>query len=399
MVRRMTLGVLGATALLHTGSIVAAPAPDAIGDARAQLRDAKAQSLAARMRAAALDRQASAERNEAKRAVARQAAVAARIQRAEADISAAEARIVIVRRLLAEQRARLAARQGPTVRLVAALQSLARRPAIVSVMQPGTVADLVHVRTVFATVLPVVQARTASLRQDLARTRQLEADGVVAVKSLADGRNALAAQRVALARLEAEHRLKSRQLGRSALFESDRAIALGEQARDIADLMTQLGDSAGVRADLESLPVPLQRPVTPGDASLPESQGRAFQLPPPYRLPVDGQLITGFGEVSDAGVRSRGLTIQPRIDAQVVAPAAGRIVFARRFRSYGMVVIIDHGGGWTSLIANLGDASVSVGDTVDQGSPVGRAGESGDRHVTVELRRRDRPIDLTRLLG
>jgi septal ring factor EnvC (AmiA/AmiB activator) len=364
-----------------------------------RLVQARRQSAEAAQRSADLERQAAAERDEAKQARAQEAAVAARIQQAEADIAAAQARIAIIRRLLARQRALLATQQGPIVRLMAALQALARRPVVLSLAQPGSVNDMVHVRAVLATVLPVVQARTTNVRAGLQRTRSLQADAAIAVGSLTESRATLEAQRLALVRLEAEHRLKSRALGRDALFESDRAIALGEHARDIVDLMDQASDQATTRADLEGLPGPLPRPLKPGEVASPVDSIGWSHATPPYRLPVDGVLVTGLGELSDAGVRSRGLTIETHGGAQVIAPAAGRVAFARVFRDYGLVVIIDHGGGWTSLIARLGDVSVKVGDQLGQGSPIGHAQPGDAPHIMVELRRRDRAVDMTRLIG
>ncbi|MEO9130293.1 MAG: peptidoglycan DD-metalloendopeptidase family protein, partial [Sphingomonas sp.] len=85
--------------------------------------------------------------------------------------------------------------------------------------------------------------------------------------------------------------------------------------------------------------------------------------------------------------------------AQVVAPAAGRIAYAGPFRGYGSIVIIDHGGGWTSLISGLGAVSTRVGERVGQGAPIGTAGSGDDPRVTIELRRRDRAVDMTPLLG
>ncbi|WP_374135604.1 murein hydrolase activator EnvC [Sphingomonas sp.] len=394
MVSKRVLWMAGGAAAL-----VLAAAPLIAADDRARLTAAKQQAAQAQARAEALDAAAAAERNEARKAEQLEAAVAARIQRAEADIAAAQARIGLVRAQLADQRTRLAQQQQPIARLIAALQSLARRPAAISLVQPGSVSDLVHVRAVLATVSPVVQARTATLRDQLDRTRRLEAGQRVAVQSLADGRAALDAQRLALARLEAAHRLKSRDLGRGALFESDRAIALGEQARDLVDQISRASDVAAIRADLESLPAPLPRPLKPGEVPPPADVAGWSTTAPPYRLPVAGKLIVGLGEESGTGVRSRGLTIEAAAAAQAVAPAAGRVLFARVFRGYGVVVILDHGGGWTSLITGLASASVAVGDSVAQGSPIGRATSGEAPSVTVELRRRDRAIDMIRLLG
>lgn len=394
---RRSFWLVGGAALVLAGTAVAQNG--ALSGDQQRLVEARAQSKAAARRAAALEQQAASERDEARQARAQEAAVAARIQRAEADITAAQARIAIIRRLLVRQRAELATQQGPVVRLMAALQGLARRPVLLSIVQPGSVSDMVHVRAVLATALPVVRTRTAAVRAGLDRTRQLERDAGIAVASLGESRQRLETERLALVRLEAEHRLKSRALGRDALFESDRAIALGEQARDLADLMSRASDAAATRADLESLPGPLPRPLKPGEAPSPVDAIGWSHATPPYRLPVDGTLVTGLGELSDAGVRSRGLTIEPAGGAVVVAPAAGKIVFARPFRDYGTVVIIDHGGAWTSLVAQLADTTVAPGDQVQQGSPIGHA-RSGDRpRVTVELRRRDRPVDMTRLIG
>ncbi|OYY66156.1 murein hydrolase activator EnvC [Sphingomonas sp. 28-62-11] len=396
--RRITL-VLSLSALVVAGALSAQSPGRGMKADRDRLVEAKAQSAAAQARADKLEAAAAAERDEARKARAQEAVVAARIQRAEADIAAAQARITIIRRLLDQQRARLAEKQGPIVRLMAALQSLARRPVVISLVQPGSVNDLVHVRAVLGSVIPQVQARTADVRADLARTRRLQAGAALAVASLGESRTRLEAERLVLTRLEAEHRLKSRALGRDALFESDRAIALGERARDIVDLMDQLGNQAETRAALEALPGPLPRPPRPGEVPSPIDTTAWSRDAPPYRLPVDGRVVTGLGEISEAGVRSRGLTMATASGAQVIAPAAGRIVFARRFRDYGTVVIIDHGGGWTSLIANLGTASVAVGERVAQGTPIGRAATVEEPRITIELRRKDRAIDMTRLLG
>ncbi len=386
-----------AIAVVAAGAGVAlAQAPD---DQRARLAEAKAQSEAAAARSANLERQAAAERDQAQQARAQEAAVAARIQQAEADIAAGQVRIAIVDRLLVEQRARLAAKQAPVARLMAALQSLARRPAVISVVQPGSVDDLVHVRAVLANTMPVIRARTADVRADLARTRALQAQAGVATSALAESRSRLERQRLALTRLEAEHRLRSRALGRDALFESDRAIALGEKARDIVDLMGTIGNQAATRESLESLPGPLPRPPRPGEVAAPIDRVVWSRTAPPYRLPVRGKIVTGLGEVSDAGVRSRGITIAPAASAQIVAPATGRIAFAGPFRDYGNIVIIDHGGGWTSLVSGLGIVSTRIGDKVGQGAPIGQAGSGANPRVTVELRRRDRAIDLTALVG
>jgi septal ring factor EnvC (AmiA/AmiB activator) len=397
MMRRIAL----VAAVIATASVGVAAVPaqtPSITDQRAQLNAASKAAKDAEARAQQLQRAAVNERDEARRARAREAAIAASIQAAEAEIVAARARIAIVDRMLGQQRTRLAERQGPIARLMAALQSLARRPAVLGLVQPGSTADIVHVRAVLGAVTPAMRARTADIRAEIARTRRLRDGAQLAAKSLADSRARLQNDRLALVRAEGEHRLKSVGYRREAMFESDRALALGEQARDLVDLMDTMGEAAETRAALEALPGPLPRPAE-GEAATPDTAPSTRRNgPPPYRLPVSGTVVTGLGELSDTGVRARGLTLATWPGAQVVAPTAGRVIYAGRFRRYGNIVILDHGGGWTSLVAGLDAVMVKVGDTLIQGAPLGRAPQGEAPRITVELRRQGRPVDLAQLL-
>ncbi|MDB5700317.1 MAG: metalloendopeptidase [Sphingomonadales bacterium] len=372
-----------------------------LDDQRRAFAEAQAKGAAAQQRSQRLEASAAAARDQSDQARSRAAAIAARVQGAEADIDAAEARIAIIERLRRDQRARLAQQQGPTVRLVAALQTLARRPAALTLVQPGSIDDLVHVRALLSTIVPAVEARTADLRAEVARGRQLRGQADHALGLLAQSQRALVTQRNALAALAVERRRASDDLSGSAIVEQDRALAMGEEARDIGDLMTRIGASAEVRSILETLPGPTMRPARPGEArALPAeasaSTGGGGQAP--YRIPVIGQVVTGLGEVSDTGIRARGLTIATRPNAQVVAPTGGRIAFAGPYRGYGNIVIVDHGRGWTTLITSLAALDVRVGDPVDQGSPIGKAGPSRPT-ITVELRKMGQPIDIARIVG
>ena len=118
----------------------------------------------------------------------------------------------------------------------------------------------------------------------------------------------------------------------------------------------------------------------------------------PYSLPVQGRIVTGVGEISDGGVHARGLTFETASEAPVIAPAAGRIVYAAPFRGYGNVVIIDHGRGWMTVLTDLGGAEVRAGQNVARGDLIGRAG-TGTPHVTVELRRNGRPLPVAQLIA
>jgi murein hydrolase activator len=365
-----------------------------IGDERRALDRSRFEAAAARARSARLDAQAETARDEAERARVAQAAVAARIQAAEADLAAAAAQLAIARRLGRAQEARLAAKQQPIVRLTAALQTMARRPAAAVLAQPGTLSDLVHVRAVLNTAIPRINAETAGLRAELSRARALRAAAASALDAQRQAQAKRREEQAALARLEILERRRAAQLAGSAGLEAERAVALAEQTRDLEELVAALGRQSALRDALMALPGPVPRPLRPGEAPPAESDVAATGLGS-YRLPVIGNVVRGFGDVSRTGIRSRGVTVRPAPGAVAVAPAKGLVTFAGPYRGYGQIVIVDHGAGWTTLITGLAAISARVGDPVDPGSPVGRAADA----VTVELRRNGTPVDLARMIG
>ena len=403
---RRALTILALAATFASGALALAQSdifdPRAIAAReRGQLLDAKRQSAAAMARSSLLEKQAVAASSEADRLKKRSAALAARIQSAEADISAGEARVALVSRRLSAQRARLAERQQPLLELTASLQQLSRQPPVSVLAQPGSLRDMVHARAVIDAAMPVIERRTAGVRRELAQLDTTRRQQAIALKALAASKTQLAQRRDALTRLENEGRLRARELVSSARLEADRALGLGEKARDIVDLMGSLEADGAVRAELAQLAGPLPRPRNPQTSltsAAPPVTAEAELAQGAYRLPVVGRIVAGLGEVNESGVRSRGVTIAARPGGQVVAPAPGRVGFAGDYRGYGKIVIIDHGGGWVSLLTGMIALSVGVGDTLDAGAPVGRAG-SDDSRITVELRRAGRPVDIVAMIG
>lgn len=388
--------IIAALALAGLGGMALA---ESAADQRAALNRAEAAASAAAIRAQSLQRRAEQTADAAEAARARRVAVAARIQAAEADLVAANRRAALIDTLLVGQRRRLAARQGPIVRLNAAMQTLARRPAVLSFLQPGTLTDIVHVRAMLTAVMPELARRNAGLRNELARIRALRGEARQAALVIAERRAVLDQAAAQLAALESERRLAAARLAGAARLEDDRALALGEEARDIADLLGRLESDAAVRDRLIGLPGPVLRSSLPGAPATVADAAPVVDPPrPPYRLPLQGALAAGLGEASESGARARGLTIIGSPGALVAAPAAGRIAYAGPYRGYGRIVIIDHGGGWTSLITGLERLDSAVGDEIDQGAPLGRAARR-DPRVTVELRRRGVPVDIARFVS
>jgi septal ring factor EnvC (AmiA/AmiB activator) len=392
-----------------------------VEEAKASLARALRASKAAETRASQFSAEADSAKEAYLKTAKETAALAARIQQAEANIEATEARIA----LIAEQRralnARLAKRQKPLVRLTAALQNIARRPLSLSALRPGSLKDAVYVRAVLDNAMPLVRERTADLRGDIQRGRDLEQATNAQLAKLRGAEQSLAQRRNALAAISRQQQVESQQASGIAMRENERALALAEEARDLNALVRKLGQTGALRRELASLSGPVLRPgnleapagpaVTveqdePETSPEPETTANdssptptptpttAASRPAPsdMQLPVFGRTITGFGEESEAGVKSTGIVVAPAAGAQVVSPAGGRVAFSGPYRGFGRIVIIEHTSGWTSVLTGLATSEVEAGAQLSRGSPIGVAGDENPS-VTYELRRDGKPVN------
>jgi septal ring factor EnvC (AmiA/AmiB activator) len=393
--------LVGTVVAASGGGMPRAAEPGGPAETRAALRRALAEREAAETRSVRLAREAESAQGAAARTARQAAALAARIQHAEAGIAAAEARIALTVRERAALREELGRKQQPVAELTAALQQFSRRPVALAVLRPGSVRDVVYLRAMLASAVPQVQSRTAGLRGQLARSRRLHQQALAAADFLRAEEARLDQRRAELAALEARQRLASHEASGTADREAERALALGEEARDLDALVAELDRAGDLRNRLAALSGPVLRPARPEDARLaadpPSPSVSATAAPAPYLLPVAGRTVTGFGARAGSST-STGLTLAPRAGAQVVAPAAGRVAFAGPYRGFGRIVIIEHANGWTSLVTGLARTDVAVGETLVAGAPLGIAAQA-DPRITLELRSDGEPVNPLRFVG
>ncbi len=106
------------------------------------------------------------------------------------------------------------------------------------------------------------------------------------------------------------------------------------------------------------------------------------------RLPFP---ITGRSEIRSArraGSEGPGLEMFAPVGSVVRAVHAGRVAFADSYAAYGKTVILDHGGGYYTVSANLASIDVKVGDDLAFGSRIGTVGssEEGAPRLYFEIR-------------
>lgn len=111
--------------------------------------------------------------------------------------------------------------------------------------------------------------------------------------------------------------------------------------------------------------------------------------------PVKGELAQRFGAKRLTG-RWDGVLIKTREGEPVRAASAGRIVFADWLQGYGLLAIIDHGGGYMSLYAFNQSLYRAVGETVQAGDVISTVGRSGGRTqpaLYFGVRHEGQPVD------
>lgn len=105
--------------------------------------------------------------------------------------------------------------------------------------------------------------------------------------------------------------------------------------------------------------------------------------------PIKGKVITYFGQAFNNMI-NKGVNIQPYGNLDVVASRRGKVVFyADNFGSFGKTIIIDHGDGLSSIYARNSQVFIKVGDTVDKGTVIAKAGSAGrdrNNYLHFEIR-------------
>jgi len=153
---------------------------------------------------------------------------------------------------------------------------------------------------------------------------------------------------------------------------------LQSQARSLEKLIAEL------RKALESVPVAKKAPFEPLRGKLP--------------WPVQqGKVLARYGQPRAGGsLRWQGMLIGTDRGARVRAPFEGRVVYADWLPGMGLMLVLDHGGGYLSLYGHNEEVFRKVGDAVAAGDVIGSVGDSGGHNqpaLYFEVRRGREPVN------
>ena len=219
----------------------------------------------------------------------------------------------------------------------------------------------------------------------------------------------------ATAELEVKKRnLERLQVEKAALVEQTGKAHLASVRRNRGIATKLAKDAKSIRELIERIEkrkrqseAAARRAAEKAETEAPDVKVAAAAIPKPIGLldftrekgslwpPVQGRIVRQYGDKDEFGATSKGIVLEGRAGAQVVAPFDGEVVFAGPFRGYGRILLIEHGGGYHTLLAGLGRIDRVQGDRLLAGEPVAVMGdaEAGRTRLYVEFRRDGRPIN------
>lgn len=112
-----------------------------------------------------------------------------------------------------------------------------------------------------------------------------------------------------------------------------------------------------------------------------------------YVSPIEGRVISGYGPGEKAF--HHGLDFTAEVNAPVKSVMDGVVIFRGRSKSYGRMLVVDHGAGVRSYYGNLGGFKARRGQTVKRGEKIARAGRTKDNtgYLHFELRIKKKSVD------
>ena len=310
----------------------------------------------------------------------------------------------------------LAADQEREAALLSALEKLSQNPPEAMLFGPKSPVDQVRGAMLLGAAVPQLEAEAKELQATLVEVNRLKAEISGKRTEMAQKQTALDAERTRIGIMIRQKAALEGQAREAQGQTQKKLAALSSEASDLKDLIVRLererqerdaAAKAEAKAEArrklaeaaprdtmpESTAIAVAPPDRPkGTDPLTPRSGRKME-PGKYAVPVAGEIVKRFGE-SDGFQDSKGLTIRTRSAAQVVAPFDGQIMFAGPFKGYGQILIIDHGGGYHSLLAGIEQIEATVGQRVVAGEPVGvmKSGEPSPS-LYLELRRQGQPIN------
>jgi septal ring factor EnvC (AmiA/AmiB activator) len=304
---------------------------------------------------------------------------------------------------------------------LSALINLSRQPEGTLMGNPSGLVDSLRASSLLQSILPKLKKEADQLSDQLDTLAKLRSQYAAEREEFNALRDKRIAEQESLDQLLNEKRAAQEKIAAASKKEQQRLQKLAGDVRDTEALLQRLEeDRARQRAaeqarlqreikEKERLAraakeaeaakqtendVAYNRPAVSPKIASPGSARHFPQAKGLLPMPVGGRIVTKYDE-SDLAGHKKGIVIETRPEAAVISPFDGQIAFAGPFRHYGLLLIIDHGDGYHTLLAGMGSIDGTVGQLLLAGEPVGQMKKSSKERpkLYMELRNNGAPID------
>ena len=301
-------------------------------------------------------------------------------------------------------------RRGLLSEVLAALQRMGRKPPPALLVRPEDALSSVRSAILLGAVVPEIRAETNILISELKELARIANEINSQRQTLHADPNRQAEEEERLTLLLAEKQKRTKSARTDLAKESAKVAQLAanatslnklieeleteiSSARKAAELARQAEDKlhreelnriASARQDIEKPDFSDTNRIEPA-MKFTSAKGL---LP----KPVSGVEMVPFGKEDSFGIVSNGLSIATRINARIVSPADGWVIYSGPFRSYGQLLILNAGSGYHIVLAGMKNTYVGLGQFVLAGEPIGIMGAQRVASADATIPGSTRPI-------
>lgn len=328
------------------------------------------------------------------------------IQNNEESLSQMKARLKALEDDYQATQEKLLAQDTNLVQTISALQSLALKPTEALFVQPLSPVDIVRSAMMLRETVPYLEAQAELIKQELEVLASKKAVIEKQVKQIVARQGQLErqhAQMKVLAETKSKYQV---QVSKKSLETRKNIAKLASQAQDLRELLAKLEQDR--EAKRRQMAEEAKRKILSGKKSEQAETADLIKFDPEIinetglgfikakgslPMPVRGTIVSRYGQEMAKGVTSKGISIKTRSRAQVIAPFDGSVLFSGPFRGYGNLIIIEHGKGYTSLLAGLDNIDCETGQMLLAGEPIGLMPSGNNAKLYMELRKDNQPIN------
>ncbi len=216
-----------------------------------------------------------------------------------------------------------------------------------------------------------------SLNGTLQQIDQVEAQITTTAAAVARDHEALTTEQISLEQQQARRKHTLGLLEQTISATDGKLQALEEDRRNLEKVLERVVAVAG---DF--------------DLDVPEQPFTAFKGKLPW--PAQGKVVEKYGTKRIKKLTWQGLLIRAEEGSPVHAVHHGQVIFADYLRGQGLLIIVDHGGGYMSLYAHNQLLLKQMGEWVNSGEQIATVGQSGgqaDAALYFELRFKGKPTN------